>query len=352
MNRNSAPRYCIFRTDGIGDVILTLPMAEAIKKNNPDAHTTFCIQTYVKDIVQLSPWIDDIIDIGRRDIPSAADFVRRLKLHPFDAVLFAYPRPKLSYAAWRANIPVRIGSSGRWYSLFYNRPVHEHRSDARFHESIYNLHMLDELEIIYESNLTPKLPISDEMKNDARMLLHANGIDAAKPFIILHPGSGGSAKDWSADNFGKLGQQITGSFSDLSILITGTEQERHLTHKVKSIIGPSGFVLSQPVALKTLAALLSLSRCIVANSTGPLHIGAAVGIPVVALYPNKKVCNPRRWKPLGGQVYMFTPPLIESCARCRAESCGEHDRMERIEVGDVFAAVEQILSGTTRPVSA
>ncbi|PLX25108.1 MAG: ADP-heptose--LPS heptosyltransferase, partial [Ignavibacteria bacterium] len=93
-------RYCIFRTDRIGDLVLTLPMAEAIKRHDPEAHVTFCVQDYTRSLAELNPWIDDILSIPARDLNGGdAAFSAELKHRGFDVAVFAYPRPRLSLAA-------------------------------------------------------------------------------------------------------------------------------------------------------------------------------------------------------------------------------------------------------------
>ena len=136
--------YGIFRTDRIGDLILTLPMAEAIRQHDADARITFVVQEYTRSIAALNPFIDDIISIPARDLSGGiAAFSRILRDQRFDAAFFAYPRPRLAFAARLAGIPLRAGIAYRWYSFLFTHRRREHRHPSRLHERDYNLRLLE-----------------------------------------------------------------------------------------------------------------------------------------------------------------------------------------------------------------
>ncbi len=356
-------QYCIFRTDRIGDVVLTLPMAEAIKRHDPAAHVVFCVQTYTAELVALSPHVDEILTIGARDIDEGIlHFIRRLRRLPIDRAVFAYPRPKLALASLLAGIDLRIGTGYRWYSLLFNRKLREHRRDSRFHERDYNLHLLDASGIpASKSPLTPKLHISDELRGQAREVLERSGIDPLRPFIALHPGSGGSAKDWPPERFGALAEALQAADPELQIFITGTEAEHALMKRVRdaaggsaagsntaggSAAGSSATLQHEEVSLPLLAALLERSRLCCANSTGPLHIAAAVGTPVLGFYPFETVCHPRRWGPLGRHVRVLTPEPRPDCAACDRGDCPLHDDMLDVTVDAALEAARELLAET------
>ena len=133
-------------------------------------------------------------------------------------------------------------------------------------------------------------------------------------------------------------------FRGMNILITGTAQEKNTTQSIATAIGNRAHRIERDVSLQELATILSEACLCVANSTGPLHIAAAVGTPVVGLYPFQKVMNPRRWGPMGTQCAVFTPDSQPGCPDCETESCARHDVMERIIVETVFEKVRSLLA--------
>jgi heptosyltransferase III len=340
----------IFRTDRIGDLVLTLPMAEAVKRARTDARVTFIVQDAVASIARLCPFIDEVVSIPGRDLDEAAGrFAERLRALRLDAAVFAYPRPRLALAAYRARIPARSGTAYRVYSPLFTHRVREHRKHAHRHERDYNLALLDALGIDSAPAPLPSLAFSAEQRAAARALLAASGVADGERFAVLHPGSGGSARDWSPERFGELARALHLSRPDLRILATGTTAEAALTERVRAAAPGAVTLLARQAPLDVFAALLSQADVCVANSTGPLHLAAAGGIPVLGLYPFHRPCNARRWGPLGARTAVLAPGKVDGCPACAREHCPEHDRMDRIAAADAARAVFALLPGTERP---
>lgn len=368
--------YCIFRTDRIGDLILTLPLAEAIKRADPGARVTFCVQEYTRPLLSLSPHIDDSIAIGGRDLDGGVRrFASMLREQSIDCAVFAYPRPRLALAAAFAGIPMRIGSRYRWYSPFFTHRRAEHRRSGDSHEMEYNLRLLEESGITVPADLRPTLRpalrIDAARRASALAVLRRAGIDitaidhavadserpvitdskaegkvgsndAAASFAVLHPGSGGSARDWPAENFAEMAQALLAEYPSLQILVTGTHAELPLLETVSG--GDARIhLLREEVPLDILAAVLAEARVFVSNSTGPLHIAAACGVPVLGFYPFGTAVNARRWGPRAEHTAVLSPAPDPACGDCRAGDCPTHDDMRRISVSDAIAAVNELL---------
>ncbi|MFA6233703.1 MAG: glycosyltransferase family 9 protein [Bacteroidota bacterium] len=334
--------YCIFRTDRIGDLVLTLPLAEAIKRANPGARVTFCVQDYTRPLLSLSPHIDDSIAIGGRDLDGGVRrFASMLRKQSIDCAVFAYPRPRLALAAAFAGIPMRIGSRYRWYSPFFTHRRAEHRRSGDSHEMEYNLRLLEETGFAAPPDLLPSLHIDAARRARAIDILQRAGIDSTS-FAVLHPGSGGSARDWPAENFAELAQALLAEYPSLQILVTGTPAELPLMDTVSG--GDARIhLLREEVPLDILAAVLAEARVFVSNSTGPLHIAAACGVPVLGFYPFGTAVNARRWGPRAERTAMLSPARDPVCGDCGAGDCPTHDDMRRISVSDALAAVRMLL---------
>ncbi|MDH7516696.1 MAG: glycosyltransferase family 9 protein [Bacteroidota bacterium] len=338
------PRVCIFRTDRIGDVILTLPAAEAVKRAIPDAHVALCVQEYTADLARLSPFVDEVLTVAGRDVVSElGGFIRLLRRKKFDLAVFAYPRPRLAWAAFRAGISMRSGTAYRWYSLLFTHRVREHRKSAGRHERDYTLALLDRLGIPTRPFPQPRLEIPGEHRQRAAEVVARHLPSSVSRFVVLHPGSGGSAKEWGPGRFGLLAARLDSDCPDVAVLVTGTPDERPIVEAVREASGGKAIPLDEHLPLPVFAALLEQSVLTVSNSTGPIHIAAALGVPVVGLYPFERSCNPRRWGPLGEKTAVLTPPKEPECPACLQEHCPRHDDMARIAVADVFTAVRSLL---------
>ena len=333
-------RYCIFRTDRIGDVVLTLPMAEALTRHDPEAHVTVCVQEYTGELAALCPFVDEVISIPGRDLArDRAGWPQVLREREFDAALFAFPRPRLARAAQRARIPVRVGTAFRWYAPLFTHRVHEHRQPSVMHERDYNLNLLRSIDIPVPDNLLPKLDIPSALREEARAVVAASGIRDGRPYGVLHPGSGGSAKDWPPERFAELAFTLVSVNPDLQLLLTGSASERALLERVQQDAGSQVHLLERPVPLAQLAGILEGAVFTVANSTGPLHIAAAAGTPVLGLYPFERVTHPRRWGPLGPRAAVLTPDPEAQCSDCLRGRCRRHDDMLRISAHAAFTAL-------------
>jgi ADP-heptose:LPS heptosyltransferase len=96
--------------------------------------------------------------------------------------------------------------------------------------------------------------------------------------------------------------------------------------------------------LKIFAAFIQTAKLFVANSTGPLHMAAAVGTPVIGFYPPVRVMSPKRWGPLTEKKIIFVPDPAK-CHRCKGGECQGNDCMDQILVDQVIGAALKLISG-------
>ena len=245
---------------------------------------------------------------------------------------------------WIAGIPLRIGTGYRWYSFLFNRKVYEHRKDARRHELEYNLNLLQTIECPVEPQETvPRITISDEVLHRMKKQLADMGIREAEKIVVLHPGSGGSARDWPVRNFGELARQLS-LLGNVRVIVTGGRNEANLVADVRRIGGPQILTIVDQLTLKELAALAKISTLFIANSTGPLHLAATVGTRVIGLYPQVTALRAERWGPYTSRKVIFTPVgKPHDCTEC-LHSSGDCVCMSSISVGEVYRAAVDFLS--------
>jgi ADP-heptose:LPS heptosyltransferase len=327
-------------------VILTLPMAHVLREQIPGVSVTMLLRRYTTEIVDAHGDIAQVItcDDEHGTIPFFS-LVRRLRAEKFDAVIHTHPRPRLALITWIARIPVRVGTGYRFYSFLFNKKVFEHRKDARFHELEYNLHLLRALGCDFdEKAVKPVLPVFPEAEASVSKLLAKYGVTKEEKVVILHPGSGGSARDWCAANFGEVGKRLV-ELPGVRVVVTWVPGEKKVIDEVMQMTGGKAIPLVGVLTLREYAALAHRAAVFVGNSTGTLHIAAAVGTAVVGLYPQVTALNATRWGPYTDKKIVFTPlgkPV--DCTACRQTGDGACGCMDSIPVENVYNAVVTFLN--------
>jgi len=301
----------IVRTDRLGDMILTLPMVGAIRSRMPDARIVLYTQRYVEPIVRAVAGIDSVVyidDVGM-------DVAESLRREHIDAIFF--PRPRLSEAwlAFKAGIPKRIGSAYRWYSFLFTTKVRDHRSNAKHHEAEYNVRMIEAA--FHLASLPVALPLLQ--------LPTSATLTERQPYFIVHPGSGGSARDWPAERFGEAAREIAAQ-TGWTPVITGIQSEMSLCETVQRAC-PTAQNMCGSTDLAATLLLIASAEVLIANSTGILHVAAALNVVVVGLYPRTPAMSQYRWGPYTGRAI-----VLES---------DETDNMEAIDVSAVVHAARR-----------
>ena len=326
MDKSKIKRIAISRTDNIGDVVLTMPLAGVLKKEFPEAEVCFIGKSYTREILATSTYIDHYLnwdELGALSEKALAETLRDLNI---DLFIHVFPNRRLAIAAKKAGIPYRLGTINRlfhWTTCNLRNRLSRRKSDL--HEAQLNIKLLKgrikktdytlkELASFYGTSKIPAL--TDQLKGY---------LQPGKKNIILHPRSLGSAREWGLENFSNLIQMI--DKSKFNIIITGTQDEadsmRELLvchqHEVTDTTGK--------LTLNELVALIANSTGLVAASTGPLHIAACTGVNALGLYVMTRPIHPGRWQPIGAKAHYlvydehdFSP---ESISLIKAETVWE-----------------------------
>ena len=337
---NNHKNILIARTDRIGDVVLTIPIASIIKKHFPQSRVTFLVRDYTKDLLSNNKFIDDILIWNDND--SFSDSVKKIKSHNFDTVFIVNPSFKIALIFFMIGIKTRISTGYRFYSFLFTHKIFEHRKYGTKHELIHNVEMLKEIGIsenIYFSNVQFSIQSELESEQKVRSFLNRYNFKNQNKTVIIHPGSGGSAVDFPISHqkelISKLAHELT-----INLILTGSKEERSLCESLienKKIINAAG-----EFNLKELISLISIADIFVANSTGPLHIAAALEKYVIGFYPKVASCSETRWGPFTEKKKVFIPNT--ECKNCTIKQCQETNCMSSINVDDVFRGIKNFLN--------
>jgi heptosyltransferase-3 len=286
----------IVRTDRLGDVLLTTPVSTALRATFPRATISWLVRPYTAPLLGHNPDVDEIL-IDRGESPGwLADRIRNGR---FEAAIVAFPRWRIVRALWLARVPVRIGPANKIYSILLNRRIRQHRSKGKKHEADYNLELLAPLGVSFKRYPTRYVATDDE-REAARRFLETKGISGAQPLVVLHPGSGGSSARWPIEHFAALGDALMADGCD--IVVTAGPGEDHERAMGAGMSRPPVFIAGGGVSIREMAAILSRAALVVTNSTGPLHLAVALGVPTVSVYSPVPARHPARWGPYPAYV--------------------------------------------------
>lgn len=317
MKLSANPKIIISRTDNIGDVTLTLPLAKYLKEKYPESEILFLGKKYIKPLIDCCRNIDQFIDWDTLSAMDENESVFFFKNIGADVIIHVFPRPDIARMAYKAGIKYRIGTSHRFYNWLYcNKLVNFTRKNSPLHEAQLNFKLLKPLGIdtipaleeLGNSYGLTKIPtLNEEWKKQ---------LDSTKFNLIIHPLSRGSARNWDWKNYNKLIEILPAD--KFKIFVTGTKEEsEQITEKIL-LYHPEVTDLTGKLDFTQLIALIANADGLVAASTGPLHIAAALGKRAIGLYPSIRPMHPGRWAPLGPKAKYLV--LDKECNDCQKSS--------------------------------
>lgn len=299
----------ISRTDSVGDMVLTLPMAAVLKQHFPTIVIGMLGTEYTRPIIEACANVDVFI--------SKDDFLTKnitLAEHKPQSIIHVLPRPDIAKRAKQLVIPWRIGTRNRLYHwLTCNKSVPLSRNGSSLHEAQLNMALLQPFGIKPDWSLSEiadlfALQNLTVLPDQFAALLQAN-----KFKLILHPKSRGSAREWDLDYFARL---ITSLDADkFQIFISGTAAEKPDLQPLLDKVGDRVTAIAGLMNLSEFMAFIAACDGLVACSTGPLHIAAALQKHALGLYPPMQPIHPQRWQPIGTKAQVFV--LNKECNDCR-----------------------------------
>lgn len=300
----------ISRTDSIGDVVLTLPIAGLLKKKYADATISFLGRSYTEPVINLSNHIDRFLNWDEIENLNKAERVKFLRGLNADWIIHIFPNKKLCRDAKIAGIKNRVGTSHRPYHwTTCNRLVSFTRKKSDLHEAQLNCKLLSPLDISVPQ-LNDLHTYYGFRQPNAGYDKVISLLDKKRKNIVLHPKSKGSAREWGLENFEKLIRILP--TEKYKIFISGTSAEGELMNDLLNRHEEKITDLTGILNLDEFITFLSMTDAIVAASTGPLHIAAALGKMAIGIYPPIRPMHSGRWAPLG----IKTEVLVKETAKC------------------------------------
>ena len=344
---DESKKILIRATNWIGDAVMTVPAVQAIRKSYPEAHISLLAKPWVSEIFQENPDIDETIlyEESHDSIIGKFRLASKLRKEKFDKAILLQNAFDAALIARLAGIPERIAykRDGRGFLLTDAIPVNEEVQAQ--HQVYYYLDLLKSIGL-QAGDPQPYIFLSDDERQWARDFLRPHFAEENSPLIGINPGATyGSAKRWPAERFAAV---ISSIIKELKgrVVVFGSEKETDIAEEILNNLGtPDPKLLSQilnmsgKTSLRELAAMIAECDVFVTNDSGPMHMAAALHVPVAAIFGSTD------WKATGpfGEGHKIITKNVP-CSPCMKRECPEEHLKCMTEIGadEVFDAVKEI----------
>jgi len=322
-------KILIRATNWIGDAIMALPALRAVRARFPDAKIAILARPYVVDIYRGQKICDELLAYDPKGVHAGIGgrlrLAHELRAQNFDVALLLQNAFDAAWLAWRARIPQRIGYARDRRSLLLTKRIAvPKRGEIPPHEQFYYLELLRRASWIdsLPQESCVKLDVSQEQARRAEENLLSVGARQDRRRIAIGAGASyGSAKCWPPDSFADFVNRFR-LHTDADIILFGTAAEQQVADAIAAGIRGPSISLVGKTTTADLPALLSRCQLFVGNDSGAMHVAAAVGLPVVAIFgptdphgtaPITSRCTIVQEKPFCSPCFLRRCPIDHRC---------------------------------------
>jgi ADP-heptose:LPS heptosyltransferase len=323
---NADAHLLVLRPDRVGDVIISTSCIQPIRRSFPHGKLYFYAAERMRPLLDPHPDLDGFV--------SDPSQIGNLRL---DAVVHLHPEAECYRWAHDANVPVRIGYQQWFLTRHLTHALPDRRSEGVQHEAAYNFDLLQLLGVSPPEQFAPHVHLSGPARDSLRAKLPWPL--ESTPFAVLNPSAHSSIARWPVESFRRVGDWLEQELN-LQPVFVGADATEPLVGA-----GARHLNLAGQTNLGELGWLLKHARVSITRDTGPSHLAAAVGCPVVVIFGRTApLYGPTRWRPLTEKAIIVTKPIL----RKRWESRDHHWRRSfaAITVEEVMAAVRQVLANS------
>jgi len=273
------PRFLLIRLGSLGDIIHALPAASALRDAFPEARIDWAVEPRWARLLEGNPDISNVISVDRKSAGGIARTVQMLRSAKYDCAIDFQALYKSGILAYASGAARRVGFQGsyareRLAVLFYTdclNPRGPHKVD----------HNLALVQRVGAKKAEPRFPLAVQPE-DEQVLARELAAHKLGEYYVLNPGGGWQSKCWPPERYGELSRELSRRFGWRGVVSIGPGEE-HLAMRVIEAAGDSSPV-SISLGLGPLMPLLKRAKFVVSADTGPLHLAAALGAPVVGLF--------------------------------------------------------------------
>lgn len=276
----------IVSTNWIGDAVMSMPALQLFRQEHPEAEITVLARPLIGSLWAMHPAVDHFQTMGK-----AFPTIAKMRQTHFDRA-YIFPNSfRSAFVPFMAGVPRRIGPRGHWRRLMLTEPVHLPEG----HQQFEYMKILG----VQGRPPAPQLNVPQEASRTLEEKLRPFP-NHGRPVITLLPGAArGPSKRWPPEYFILLAKKLRDALGALVVLGGGPDDAVACAEIAKAVGGPDVISLAGQTTIPEWAALLKMSRCVVSNDSGGMHLATAIGTPVVAIFG---LTDPGKTGPLGHSV--------------------------------------------------
>jgi lipopolysaccharide heptosyltransferase II len=348
---STAKHVLCVRLDTIGDVLMTGPALRALRESGARPRITLLTSAPGASVAALMPEVDEAIVYeapwmkrggDRADPAEDRAMIERLRARAFDAAAVFTVRTQSALPAALmcrlADVPLRLAHCRENPYGLLSDHVPEPEPDVPVRHEVRR-----QLDLVAAVGAAPdderlSLAVPAEERDRAAALLDELAVDRARPWAVVHPGASAPSRRYPAGSWAEACQRLAGDHG-VQLVFTGDRDEAWVVDRVMEAAGIPGRSLAGRIGLPALAGLLEAAPLLLAGNTGPVHLAAAVGTPVVDLYA---LTNPQH-TPWGVPSRVLSHDV--PCRWCLKSVCpeGHHLCLRGVTPGEVVAAALELL---------
>jgi lipopolysaccharide heptosyltransferase I len=335
-------RVCLIKPSALGDVVQTLPILSALRERWPRAHIAWVVHRGLVDILTDHPQLDEVIPFDRSGSPArraagAGKLLRRLRRGEFDLVIDLQGLLRTGVMTRLSGAPRRVGfaDAREGAPLAYTDRIAIPSQTQAAIERYWAVAVA--LGCQGRPGLG-RLGVGDEHHAWAQEKLS----DLPRPIVAIHPGAQWTTKRWPPMHFAAIARRVYGE-AGAGVVLVGGPGEGVLADAIEECLDGPCVNLAEHTSLRQLAAVSGAADVFISGDTGPMHLAAAMGAPVVAVFT---CTSPRRAAPYGAGHRVVSAAV--ACAASYRRKCGSMICMDELTPERLWPAVAATLADVAR----
>ncbi len=346
-------KVLITRTDRLGDLVLALPVVDFLRRVRPHWQLQMLVAPGLEAVVEGHPGVENV-RVWSDSWPARRchRLQDELAASGISAVLMLQYRRELALLLRKTGTGKIFGPRSKFSSWFLLQGgKSQGRSRSSRHEVDLNLELAgalaglstDQQRQVVADVRRPRVHLTRGQRAWGETW-RQDEVPGSQRIVFIHPGSGGSALDWGPERFAAVAGQLARR-PGTRVFVTGAAADACMVKNVAAHLDPRVKILLERFTLSQFMGVLAQGDVMVAPSTGPLHLAAAVGVPTVGLFPPAPVMSPGRWGQRGEKAVHLLPDIrCPAKRRCALDKCTFYNCLEKITPAEVVGQVTKILA--------